>query len=143
MPEPESPIAEERIESSHAHAWRALRIQTIVPEDKRGRVMSYYTIAFVGMAPFGSRLAGTLAHAIGAPLSVILNGAVVLLGGAWFATRLPAVRAAIRPIYREMGILPIEVVTGMTPASLTSWPVATPSMYPYELRGDSCESDSF
>ena len=89
-------------------------IQTIVPEDKRGRVMSYYTIAFVGMTPFGSLLAGTMAHAIGAPLTVILNGAVVLLGGAWFATRLPAVRDAIRPIYREMGILPVEVVTGMT-----------------------------
>jgi MFS family permease len=89
-------------------------IQTIVPEDKRGRVMSYYTIAFVGMAPFGSLLAGTMAHAIGAPLTVILNGAVVLVGGAWFATRLPAVRDAIRPIYREMGILPVEVVAGMT-----------------------------
>jgi MFS family permease len=89
-------------------------IQTIVPEDKRGRVMSYYTIAFVGMAPFGSLLAGTMAHAVGAPLTVMLNGAVVLLGGAWFATRLPTVRDAIRPIYREMGILPVEVVTGMT-----------------------------
>lgn len=87
-------------------------IQTIVPEDKRGRVMSYYTISFVGMAPFGSLLAGSMAHAIGAPLTVMLNGAVVLLGGAWFATRLPAVRDAIRPIYREMGILPVEVVTG-------------------------------
>jgi len=93
-------------------------IQTIVPEDKRGRVMSYYTIAFVGMAPFGSLLAGTLAHAIGAPLTVMLNGAVVLLGGAWFATRLPAVRDAIRPIYREMGILPVEVVTAVEPGTV-------------------------
>ena len=55
-------------------------IQTIVSEDKRGRVMSYYTIAFVGMAPFGSLLAGTMAHAFGAPITVIVNGAVVLLG---------------------------------------------------------------
>jgi MFS family permease len=86
-------------------------IQTIVPEDKRGRTMSYYTIAFVGMAPFGSLLAGTMAHWIGAPLTVILNGAAVLLGGAWFASRLPAVRHAIRPIYRELGILPVEVAT--------------------------------
>jgi len=77
-------------------------------------VMSYYTIAFVGMAPFGSLLAGTLAHWIGAPDAVILNGAVVLLGALWFTTRLPAVRRAIRPIYREMGILPVEVVSGMT-----------------------------
>jgi hypothetical protein len=47
-------------------------------------------------------------------LTVILNGATVILGAAWFTTRLPAVRAAIHPIYREMGILPVEVVSGMT-----------------------------
>jgi MFS family permease len=94
-------------------------IQTIVTEDKRGRVMSYYTIAFVGMAPFGSLLAGTMAHAVGAPLTVILNGAVVLLAGTWFATRLPAVRDAIRPIYREMGILPIEIEPGITTGTRT------------------------
>jgi MFS family permease len=81
-------------------------IQTIVSEDKRGRVMSYYTMAFVGMAPFGSLLAGVMAHTIGAPLTVILNGAFVVLGAAWFATQLPAVRRTIRPIYEEMGILP-------------------------------------
>jgi len=83
-------------------------IQTIVSEDKRGRVMSYYTMAFVGMAPFGSLPAGSLAHAIGAPWTVILNGSVVILGATWFFTRLPAVRREIRPIYREMGILPAE-----------------------------------
>jgi MFS family permease len=83
-------------------------IQTIVSEDKRGRVMSYYTMAFVGMAPFGSLLAGTLAHTIGAPWTVVLNGSVVLLGAGWFATRLPAVRREIRPIYQEMGIIPVE-----------------------------------
>jgi MFS family permease len=83
-------------------------IQTIVSEDKRGRVMSYYTMAFMGMAPFGSLLAGTMADAIGAPWTVILNGSAVLLGAAWFATRLPAVRREIRPIYLEMGILPAE-----------------------------------
>jgi len=81
-------------------------IQTIVSEDKRGRVMSYYTIAFVGMAPFGSLLAGSLAHAIGAPWTVVVNGSVVLLGAAWFLTQMPAVGRAIRPIYRDLGILP-------------------------------------
>jgi MFS family permease len=85
-------------------------IQTIVSEDKRGRVMSYYTMAFVGMAPFGSLLAGTMAHAIGAPISVIINGAVVMLAAVWFGTQLKSVRAGIRPIYRELGILPAEVV---------------------------------
>lgn len=85
-------------------------IQTIVSEDVRGRVMSYYTMAFVGMAPFGSLLAGAMAHRMGAPLTVMLNGAVVLLGGIWFATQLPAVRKDIRPIYQELGILPAEII---------------------------------
>jgi len=71
-------------------------------------VMSYYTMAFMGMAPFGSLLAGTMAHAFGAPLTVIANGAIVIVGAAWFTSRLPAVRDAIRPIYRSMGILPAE-----------------------------------
>jgi MFS family permease len=83
-------------------------IQTLVPEDKRGRVMSYYTMAFMGMAPFGSLLAGTMATKFGAPRTVILNGAACLLGAAWFMTRLPALRREIRPIYQEMGIVPAE-----------------------------------
>jgi len=80
-------------------------IQTLVPEDKRGRVMSYYTMAFMGMAPFGSLLAGTMARAIGAPWTVVANGVVLLLAAGWFWMRLPAVRREIRPIYLEMGIL--------------------------------------
>ena len=83
-------------------------IQTIVTDDKRGRVMSYYTMAFMGMAPFGSLLAGSMAQAVGAPWTVMMNGSVVLLGAAWFVTRLPALRSQIRPIYREMGIIPAE-----------------------------------
>ena len=80
-------------------------IQTLVPEDKRGRVMSYYTMAFVGMAPFGSLLAGALAHRFGASHAVMITGAFCLLGAAWFSTQLKSVRAIIRPIYIEMGIL--------------------------------------
>jgi MFS family permease len=81
-------------------------IQTLVTEDKRGRVMSYYTMAFVGMAPFGSLLAGALASIIGAPATVMLNGSVVVLGAVWFFTRLPDMRRLVRPIYQEMGIIP-------------------------------------
>jgi len=81
-------------------------IQTIVPEDKRGRVMSYYTVAFVGMAPFGSLLAGTLAHAIGAPKTVIISGICCVLGGAWFFTRISSIRNVMRPIYEQLGIIP-------------------------------------
>jgi MFS family permease len=81
-------------------------IQTVVPEQFRGRVMSYYTMAFVGMSPFGSLLAGGLAHRLGAPHTVMITGTVVILGAAWFATRLPSIRNEIRPIYQAMGILP-------------------------------------
>ena len=81
-------------------------IQTIVDDDKRGRVMSFYAVAFVGMAPFGSLLAGVLANAIGAPLTVMLSGVCCLAGAMWFATRLRAIRKLIRPIYVDLGILP-------------------------------------
>ena len=80
-------------------------IQTLVPEDKRGRVMSYYTMAFVGMAPFGSLLAGALAHRFGASHAVMITGAFCLIGAGWFSTQLKSVRAVMKPIYIEMGIL--------------------------------------
>ena len=80
-------------------------IQTVVPEDRRGRVMSYYTMAFVGMAPFGSLLAGGLAHWLDAPRTVMITGSMVLLGAIWFSTQLKTIRKLIRPIYEEMGIL--------------------------------------
>ena len=83
-------------------------IQTIVSEDKRGRVMSYYTMAFMGTAPFGSLLAGSMAQSFGAPMTVILNGSVVLVGAVWFWTQRPMLRRTIRPIYLEMGIIPAE-----------------------------------
>lgn len=83
-------------------------IQTIVPEDKRGRVMSYYTMAFVGMAPFGSLLAGTLAHAVGVPLTLMINGFCCIAGAIWFTTRLKYIRPLIRPIYVSLGILPAD-----------------------------------
>ncbi len=80
-------------------------IQTLVPEDKRGRVMSYYTMAFVGMAPFGSLLAGGLAHRMGAPHAVMITGAFCLAGSVWFTTQLKSIRKIMRPIYVEMGII--------------------------------------
>ena len=89
-------------------------IQTLVSEEKRGRVMSYYTMAFVGMAPFGSLLAGSMASAIGAPWTVMINGIVVVLGAGWFFAQLPALRRTVRPIYQEMGIIPRP--EEMTPA---------------------------
>ena len=81
-------------------------IQTIVEESKRGRVMSFYTVAFVGMAPFGSLFAGALAHSIGAPRTVMLSGACCIACAVWFATRLPSIEKSISPIYIHLGIIP-------------------------------------
>jgi len=81
-------------------------IQSLVTDDMRARVMSYYTMAFFGTAPFGALLAGTLAHHIGAPDTVIITGACCIAGSLWFTLELPKVRAVMRPIYREMGLLP-------------------------------------
>ncbi|HVT98745.1 MAG TPA: MFS transporter [Acidobacteriaceae bacterium] len=80
-------------------------IQTLVPEDRRGRVMSYYTAAFMGMAPFGSLLAGSLAHWIGAPRTVMVTGSFCIAGGVWFWSRLPAIRREMRPVYEQLGII--------------------------------------
>lgn len=81
-------------------------LQTLVDEKMRGRVMSYYTMAFVGMAPFGSLLAGAMAHAIGAPRTVIVSGIACIAGGIWFCSRLGAIRRDMRPIYERLGIVP-------------------------------------
>ncbi len=81
-------------------------LQTLVDEKMRGRMMSYYTMAFVGMAPFGSLLAGALAHAIGAPRTVIVSGIACILGSLWFWSRLAAIRKDMRPIYERLGIVP-------------------------------------
>jgi MFS family permease len=83
-------------------------LQTLVDEKLRGRVMSYYTMAFVGMAPFGSLLAGALAHAIGAPHTVIVSGVACMIGSLWFWTRLGAIRRDMRPIYERLGIVPVR-----------------------------------
>ena len=80
-------------------------IQTLAPADKRGRVMSFYTMAFVGMAPFGSLLAGGLAHVMSASWAVVITGSCCILGAVWFWRQMGAVRTAMRPIYRELGIV--------------------------------------
>lgn len=76
-------------------------IQSLVPDDKRARVMGYYTMAFVGAAPFGSLMAGALAQHIGAPHTVMLTGACCIAGAVWFSLQLPKLRPAMRASYRE------------------------------------------
>ncbi|MGB2637239.1 MAG: MFS transporter [Candidatus Acidiferrum sp.] len=93
-------------------------IQSLVPEDKRARVMSYYMMAFFGASPFGSLLAGVLAHRIGAPHTVMLTGASCLGGSLWFAFERPKLRAVMRPIYEQLGLLPArdtDMIPGETP----------------------------
>jgi MFS family permease len=80
-------------------------LQTIVDEDKRGRVMSFYAMALRGMAPFGSLLAGGLAGKIGAPNTLLVGGVSCFLGAVIFARRLPLMREIIHPIYVRMGVI--------------------------------------
>ena len=91
-------------------------LQTIVDDDKRGRVMSFYTMAFIGTAPFGSLLAGSLASTIGAPATLMIGGATCIAGAIFFARQLPEIKKTIRPIYMRMGIIP-EVASGIQTAT--------------------------
>lgn len=84
-------------------------LQTIVEEDKRGRVMSFYAMAFMGMVPFGSLLAGSLANNIGAPYTVMIGGIACIFGSVMFAKKLPSLRKIARPVYVEKGIISDEL----------------------------------
>lgn len=96
-------------------------LQTIVDDEKRGRVMAYYAMSFLGIAPFGSLLGGEVAARIGAPAMLAIGGAICLAGSVWFARLLPAIRDWTRPIYRELGILP-ELAMGVQQASALQTP---------------------
>lgn len=80
-------------------------IQTIVVEELRGRVMAFYTMAFLGTAPIGSLLAGVVADRIGPARTILGGGLCCLAVAAWFAFRLPGIRTLVRPIYIERGII--------------------------------------
>ena len=91
-------------------------IQTIVREELRGRVMAFYTMAFLGTAPIGSLVAGLAADRFGPQRTILIGGASCIAAGAWFAMRLPRLRALVRPIYVERGILAAAQVDGSTKA---------------------------
>ena len=94
-------------------------VQTIVDDDKRGRVMSLYVVSFMGMMPLGSLLSGWLADHWGVPLTLQLSSAVLLLGGFAFHLRLPNLQQHVHPVYVEKGIVP-EVASGVQSASRAS-----------------------
>ena len=80
-------------------------LQTVVEEDRRGRVMSLYAMAIRGMAPFGSLLVGGAASKIGAPNTLMISGLLCILGSILFAKELPVLREMVRPIYARIGVL--------------------------------------
>jgi MFS family permease len=85
-------------------------LQTIVEENKRGRVMSFYSLAFFGMGPLGSLLSGCLASTLGTTAVFLIFGMVCVTGSLVFAALLPALRRAVRPIYIRVGILPDALI---------------------------------
>ncbi len=91
-------------------------LQTVVEEDKRGRIMSLYTMAFMGTMPFGSLMAGALASWITAPMTMLFAGVCCVAGAFVFLKKLPLIREKIRPVYARKGIIP-EVVKGIHSAA--------------------------
>jgi MFS family permease len=97
-------------------------LQTVVDDDKRGRVMSIYTMAFMGTMPFGSLLAGAIADKIGASYTIAIGGIICIITALIFARYMPKIRKVVHPIYVKMGIIP-EIATGIqTATNLTTPP---------------------
>ena len=96
-------------------------LQTIVDDDKRGRIMSLYTMAFIGTVPVGSLFAGALASRIGATATLTIGGVTCLLGSIIFAVNLPIIKKMIHPIYKRIGVIK-EVASGLGAATTLSVP---------------------
>jgi len=94
-------------------------LQTIVDDDKRGRVMSFFTMAFMGIRPFGSVLGGSAASVFGAPMTVMMGGIVCMAGSLFFLSKFSELRKMVRPIYVKLGIIP-EVAEGIQTATEAS-----------------------
>jgi MFS family permease len=80
-------------------------LQTIVDDDKRGRVMSLYTMSFLGMTPFGNLLGGILGDRIGVTDTLIIAGIVCILGSIYFSRQLPELKKIVYKIYERKGII--------------------------------------
>jgi MFS family permease len=91
-------------------------LQTITDDDKRGRVMSFYSLAIMGTAPFGSLLAGSLAKIVGTPVTILVGGISCIIGAFFFYKKLPELKRIVRPVYVRMGLIS-EIVTGIQTAS--------------------------
>ncbi len=91
-------------------------LQTITDDDKRGRVMSFYTMAIMGTAPFGSLLAGSLANLFGTSYAILIGGISCIAGALIFYMKLPELKRKVQPVYLKKGIIP-EVASGIQNAS--------------------------
>ncbi len=95
-------------------------LQTIVDDDKRGRVMAFFSMAFMGTAPVGNLIAGFAAEHMGVRLTVAIGGAACIGASVWFAMQLPSIRAAARPILVERGIIAAQAVRDTTDGELVA-----------------------
>jgi MFS family permease len=79
-------------------------IQSMVPDQLRGRVMALYSMMFMGMAPFGAFFGGALAHRFGAPITVAVGGIACIFGAIWFGRALPELRIEARRLIIAQGL---------------------------------------
>ena len=89
-------------------------IQAMVPDQLRGRVMSLYSMMFLGMSPLGSLVAGKMAEHIGAPITVALGGLTSLVGGVIFARKWPSARASARDLFAAQGMMRTQSLPKVT-----------------------------
>jgi MFS family permease len=81
-------------------------LQTITDDDKRGRVMGFYSMAIMGTAPFGSLIAGSLAKIIGTPYTILFIGTATIIGGLYFLKKLPKLKREVHHLYHSLEIIP-------------------------------------
>ncbi len=97
-------------------------VQTIVPDNLRGRVMALYSMMFMGMAPFGAFFGGAAANRVGAPITVAVGSVACVIGAVWFARALPDLRIETHRLIiaqglsggepaQELNAQPVEEVT--------------------------------
>ena len=95
-------------------------LQAMSPDRLRGRVMALYSMMFMGLAPLGSLFAGSVADRIGVAWTVAIGGIVCIASAAWFARRIPSLRAEARQL------IVAQQLVGGEPAGATATPRATP-----------------
>ena len=81
-------------------------LQSIVPDDLRGRVASLYVMSFLGVSPLGALASGAVAERAGPPATLAACGILALVAAAVYASQYPAIRREIRVAYEKLGILP-------------------------------------